>query len=76
MSLFNTLMDSADECGHCKGCRWWQAEHDGPAAEEATIGLCMQPELTHFSIQVSGHSGCNRYEHATVKELAGVVSGV
>ena len=50
-----------EDRGLCKGCRWWQAEHDGPAAEDTTIGLCVQPELTHFSLQVSGHSGCNRF---------------
>ena len=54
--------------GMCKGCRWWQAEHDGPGAEDAAIGLCMQPELTHFSLQVSGHSGCNRFELRTAAE--------
>jgi hypothetical protein len=56
-----------EERGLCKGCRWWQAEHDGPAAEDAAIGLCMQPELTHFSLQVSGHSGCNRFEARTAE---------
>lgn len=50
-----------EERGLCKGCRWWQAEHDGPAAEDAAIGLCVHGELTHFSLQVSGHSGCNRF---------------
>ena len=65
MTEFNRQMrahHSEEERGLCKGCRWWQAEHDGPAAEDATIGLCVQPELTHFSLQVSGHSGCNRFE--------------
>ena len=33
----------------------------GPQAEDTTIGLCVQPELIHFSLQVSGHSGCNRF---------------
>jgi hypothetical protein len=66
MSDFSRIADSGDERGHCKGCRWWQAEHDGPAAEDTTVGLCMQPELTHFSLQVSGHSGCNRYEAAEI----------
>jgi hypothetical protein len=53
-----------EDRGLCKGCRWWQAEHDGPAAEDVAIGLCVHPELTHFSLQVSGHSGCNRFEPA------------
>ncbi len=56
-----------EERGHCKACRWWQAEHDGPAAEDAAIGLCMQPELTHFSVQVSGLGGCNRFEAVLVE---------
>lgn len=76
MSLFNKLMDSGDECGHCKACRWWQAEREGTAADDAAIGLCMHQELTHFSIQVSGHSGCNRFEQAEARELASAISGV
>lgn len=71
MSVFRTLTQSGDECGHCKGCRWWQAENEDA---EVAIGLCMQPELTHFSIQVTAHSGCNRFEHA--EQLAGAVNGV
>ena len=50
-----------EERGHCKACRWWQAEHDGAGAEDNTVGLCMNEELTHFSLQVSGLSGCNRF---------------
>jgi hypothetical protein len=73
MSGFQTPLSSADECGHCRGCRWWQAEHE---EAEAAIGLCMHQELTHFSLQVTAHSGCNRFEHAEVRELAGAVSGV
>lgn len=64
---FNHIDPNAEDRGFCKGCRWWQAEHDGPQAEDAAVGLCMQPELTHFSLQVTGHSGCNRYE-ATICE--------
>lgn len=63
-----------DESGHCKGCRWWQAEHDGPLAEDSAIGLCMQPELTHFSLQVAGQCGCNRFEHVEVD--AGAYAGM
>src|SRR5205823_2186972 len=70
MSEFRTGSDHGDERGHCKACRWWQAEHDGPESEDAAIGLCMQPELTHFSLQVTGVSGCNRFEHAKIEELA------
>ena len=63
-----------EERGLCKACRFWQAEHDGPAAEDVTIGLCVQPELTHFSLQVSGHSGCNRF--APIDAAAGQLSAV
>ncbi len=63
MTDFNQA-DHPEDRGLCKGCKWWQAEHDGPAAEDRTIGLCMHPELTHFSLQVSGHCGCNRFETA------------
>jgi hypothetical protein len=61
MSEFSRIDDHGDDRGLCKGCRHWDAEHDGPAAEDATVGLCLHPELTHFSLQVTGHSGCNRY---------------
>ena len=66
MSVFSRITDSGEERGHCKGCKWWQAGHDNLAAEDLTIGLCMQPELTHFSLQVSGNSGCNRFERVEV----------
>jgi hypothetical protein len=73
MTDFDPTSAHPEERGHCKGCRWWQAEHDGPAAEDTTVGLCMQPELTHFSLQVSGHSGCNRFE-AVIEERGHRVS--
>ena len=77
MSIFHEIAETGDECGHCKGCRWWQAEHEESMADASVIGLCMQPELTHFSIQVSGQSGCNRFEHAQAGAgLVGAVSGV
>lgn len=53
-----------EDRGHCRACKWWEAEHEGPTPDDATIGLCMQPDLTHFSLQVSGHSGCNHFEPA------------
>lgn len=62
MADFSRITDHGDDHGHCKGCRHWHGEHDGPAAEHTALGLCMQPELTHFSLQVSGDSGCNHYE--------------
>lgn len=58
--------EAGEERGHCKACKWWQAEHDGPAAEDAAIGLCLHAELSHVSLQVSGHSGCNRFTPAPV----------
>jgi hypothetical protein len=72
MSEFSRLSNHGDEEGHCKGCRWWQGERE-IAAEEDAVGLCMHQELTHFSLQVSAHSGCNRFEHAEVGELAGML---
>ncbi|HEY2911347.1 MAG TPA: hypothetical protein VGI99_13945 [Gemmataceae bacterium] len=74
MSSFHDYSGCGDEQGHCKGCRWWQAEHDGPSAEDAAVGLCMQPELTHFSLQVAGQCGCNRFEH--IEEAAGAFAGM
>jgi hypothetical protein len=67
MSEFSRITDTGDDRGLCKGCRWWQAEENCPGSgcpegADHAIGLCMQPELTHFSMQVSGHSGCNRFE--------------
>lgn len=70
MSVFRLPMNSDDERGHCMSCRWWQAENEDA---EVASGLCMQPELTHFSIQLSAHSGCNRFEHAGLRELVGAV---
>ena len=74
MSLFRTTLNSDDECGHCKSCRWWQAEHEEEVDD--AVGLCMHQELTHFSLQLSAHSGCNRFEHAPMRELVGAVNGV
>ncbi|HJZ54457.1 MAG TPA: hypothetical protein VKE74_05840 [Gemmataceae bacterium] len=68
MTDFNSPDSHPEERGHCKACRWWQAEHDGPSAEDTAVGLCMQPELTHFSLQVSGLSGCNRFEPIHVED--------
>jgi hypothetical protein len=76
MSLFDKFNLGGDERGHCKGCRWWQAEADPAASADGVIGLCMQPELTHFSVQVSGNSGCNRYECAAEgADLIGATGG-
>jgi len=61
MAEYSTLTETAADRGQCKACHHWQAEHDGPGAEEMTIGLCMHPELTHFSLEVAGTCGCNRY---------------
>jgi hypothetical protein len=61
MSEYSRIDDHGDDRGLCRACRHWEAEHEGPAVEDATIGLCLHPELTHFSLQVTGHSGCNRY---------------
>jgi hypothetical protein len=67
MNEFSRNDSFAEENGLCRGCRWWQAEADcpGPGCPEgadAVIGLCLHDELTRFSLQVSGHSGCNRFE--------------
>jgi hypothetical protein len=64
MAEFSTVTETGGDRGQCKACHHWQAEHDGPDAEEMTIGLCMHPELTHFSLEVAGHCGCNRYTAA------------
>jgi hypothetical protein len=71
MSIYSRIADQGEEQGHCKGCRWWQAEHEDAVHDNEALGLCMHQELTHFSLQVTGHSGCNRFEPAKVLEYAG-----
>jgi hypothetical protein len=62
MDTFDSTHDrSAYDLGLCKVCKWWQAEHDGPIAEDVAVGLCVNPELIHFGLQVAGHSSCNRF---------------
>lgn len=73
MSVFRYSMAMAEnERGHCMSCRHWQAENEEAAS---AAGLCMQPELTHFSIQLTAHSGCNRFEHVEAGEMAAALSG-
>lgn len=45
--------------GHCEGCKWWQ--NDSAGEFQRSPGLCQQPEIVHFQLQVSGESGCNRF---------------
>jgi len=71
MSIYSRIAYEGEEQGHCKGCRWWQAEHEDAAQEHEAVGLCMHQELTHFSLQVSGQSGCNRFEAVKIMEFAG-----
>ena len=52
----------ADRCG---GCRWWQSDQNA-TGDEDHIGLCLHEELAHFQLQVSGDSGCNRFEPAVL----------
>ncbi len=73
MIELNAITESRDDRRSCRGCQWWQAEFDEPAV--ATIGLCMQPELTHFSLEVSGHSGCNRFLAGIPVESGSAASG-
>ena len=53
---------SGDRCGNC---RWWQSDEHAAAGHDP-VGLCEQPELVHFQLQVSADSGCNRFQHAEV----------
>ncbi|MFO0797399.1 MAG: hypothetical protein U0804_07960 [Gemmataceae bacterium] len=71
MSEFSRIDDHGDCRGQCKGCQFWDAEHDGAREEDAAVGLCMHAELTHFSLQVSGHSGCNRFAAVLLAAAAG-----
>jgi hypothetical protein len=61
-----------DSWGHCEGCKWWES---GPAGSaDHAMGLCQQPELVHFQLQVSAGSGCNRFT-ADVHQPAATTSG-
>jgi hypothetical protein len=53
------------DSGHCAACRWWQSDEHAAAGHDP-VGLCEQPELVHFQMQVSADSGCNRFQLATV----------
>ena len=59
-----------DGCGHCGHCKWWQHDANG-AADHQDIGLCLHDELAHFELEVSGDSGCNRYQPAEVPAAQG-----
>ena len=57
--------DHAENPGRCNGCKWWQHDATGSGGHN-DVGLCLQPELAHFELQVSGDSGCNRFTPAEV----------
>jgi len=49
-----------EEWGLCKNCKWWQIE-PGAAIQNQTMGLCIDDDLFHYKLRVSGNSGCNRF---------------
>lgn len=51
------------EHGLCGGCKWWQSDVASELAQHM-VGLCQQPEIVRFQLQVSDDSGCNRFEPA------------
>ncbi len=58
--------------GHCEGCRWWQTDSIGhqEGNNSHSMGLCLHEDLAHFQLQVSGESGCNRFENdPAIKEV-------
>ena len=56
--------------GYCKECRWWQLEPNS-AAENLTMGLCIDDELQPYLLRVSGISGCNRFMHGKPAHATG-----
>jgi hypothetical protein len=46
--------------GLCKNCKWLQIE-PGAAAENLTLGLCIEEQLQPFVLRVAGNSGCNLF---------------
>ena len=48
------------EWGECKDCKWFQVE-PGASVENTTMGLCIEEELQHLRLRVSGNSGCNYF---------------
>lgn len=60
----------ADNWGFCKECKWWQVEPDA-AAENTTMGLCIEEKLQPFRLRVSGNSGCNHYQEGKPAHAAG-----
>ena len=56
--------------GLCKSCKWWQIEPKASTAN-TTMGLCIDEDLQHFRLRVSGNSGCNRYVEGKPAHAAG-----
>ena len=63
------------DTGHCQACRWWQSS-PSEAGDPHNIGLCLHEELVHFELQVSGDSGCNRFEPAKAPVAAEKGAGI
>jgi hypothetical protein len=49
-----------EQWGLCKDCKWWQIEPEATTAN-TTTGLCIDEDLQHFQLLVSGSSGCNHF---------------
>ncbi len=59
-----------EQWGLCKECKWWQIEPT-EAAEDLTMGLCIDEDLQPFRLRVSGDSGCNRFMPGEVARAEG-----
>lgn len=67
--------DGSCDQGHCKECKWWQGQQGESVSEQRlSLGLCLHAELVRFNVELSGDSGCNRFEPAVVTAAAEVES--
>jgi hypothetical protein len=46
--------------GNCKSCRHFTSHNPRPGDSE--VAQCAQPDLSEFSLSVSGLSGCSAHE--------------
>ena len=61
---------ASSEWGLCRDCKCWQIEPKA-AAENLTLGLCIDEKLQSFRLRVSGNSGCNRFMPGKPARAAG-----
>jgi hypothetical protein len=63
-------MNTGDEWGLCKDCKWWQIE-PGAKVSDTTAGLCIEEEFQPVNLRITGNGGCNRFMQGTPARAAG-----